>query len=85
MDRRRDAVVHLTIDLRESVVFDCGSFLQVTNSRLLDDVPDDEALDSLVLGHVLAAVLTAHALDMATALLVAPVVASLLRHPLYAG
>merc|ERR1719473_1418291 len=83
VDRGRNAVVHLAIDLGKSVVVDRRGFFQVTNGRLLDDVPDNETLNSLVLGHVLATVLTAHTLDVAAALLVAPIVSSLLRHPLF--
>lgn len=50
----------------------------IPDSSTLDHVTDGEALDRLVLAHATRAVRAAHELDVATALLVAAVVSSLL-------
>ena len=54
------------------------SLADITDRRRLDHVTDGEALDSLVLGDASRAVRATNEVDVATAVLVAAVVSSLL-------
>ncbi len=80
MDGARDAVVDLNVQLGQNVLLVDRGIRNVTDGGRLDHVADGEALDSLVLGDHTAAVGAANRGDVATALLVASVGSSLLRH-----
>ena len=80
MDGAAHAVAELRVQLRELVAGVHAGFRDVSHCGGLNDVPDDELLDSLVLGHALGAVGAAHGLDMASAVLVTAVVATLGCH-----
>lgn len=75
VDRARDAVVHLGVQLGKDVSVMDARLLNVPDGRLLHDVPHLEPLDGLVLGAALGAVGAADVLDMAAAVLVAAAVA----------
>lgn len=55
-----------------------GSLLDIPNGGSLDHVAHKVTADGLVLGHAAAAVVAAHGLDVAAAVLVAAVVPALL-------
>jgi len=77
VDRARDAVVHLGVELGKDVSVMDARLLNVPDGRLLHDVPHLKPLDRLVLGAALGAVGAADVLDMAAAVLVAAAVAAL--------
>ena len=80
MDGSLHRVVLLDVDLGQLVALDARSVLDITQSRRLDDVADNEALDGLVLGDGLARRHATHAVDVAAALLVTSVGATLDGH-----
>lgn len=80
VNRTRNAVLHLRVQLRQSVLIVDTGFLDVSNSGLLNNVPHKESLDCLVLGAAFAAVGAADEFDMATAVLVASAVSALESH-----
>lgn len=49
-----DAVVHLKVELGKLVLLVRGGFLDISERRGIDDITNDEALDSLVLRNRLA-------------------------------
>jgi hypothetical protein len=49
MDSTRDTVLRLSVKLWESVTFVDASFLNISNSSLLNNVPYDKSLNRLVL------------------------------------
>ena len=75
---RLDGVVHLDVSLWGSVVIVHGALADITLACGLDDIPDNEPLDGLVLWDELARHGAEHALDVATALLVPTVVTTFL-------
>jgi len=85
VDRARDAVVHLGVQLGKDVSVMDARLLDVPDGRLLHDVPHLEPLDGLVLGAALGAVGAADVLDMAAAVLVAAAVAALEGHTTWNG
>ena len=56
VDRARDAVVHLGVQLREDVAIIDACFLDVPDGSLFHDIPHLKPLDRLVLGAALGAV-----------------------------
>merc|ERR1719478_1414464 len=89
---RLHTVVLLDVNLGELVALDARGLLDVTQRRRLHNVAHNEALDRLVLRDRLAGRDAADAVDVAAALLVAAVRATLDRHgssriktPLYTG
>jgi len=80
VDRARDAVVQLVVQLRQWVLVVNGRVGDVSNGGRFDDVANDEFLDGLVLGRATAAVGAADRTDVAASLLVTPVVAPFHRH-----
>ena len=75
-----DAVLHLGVQLGQSVPIIDAGFLNISNSSLLHNVPHKKSLDCLVLRAALAAVGAANEFDVATAVLVAATVPALESH-----
>lgn len=69
MDGARHTVVQLGVQLGQDVLLVHGRLGDVPHSRRLDDVPDDELLDRLVLGHAPSAVGATHGLHVAAVVL----------------
>lgn len=80
VDCTRHAVVLLDVQLRQGIVLDGRRIREITNSGRLDNVTDNEALDSLIFGNEASTVVACLGLDMATSVLGASRVASLLGH-----
>ena len=76
----RDTVVQLGVELGQSVASVHAVVGDIPDSRGLDDVPDHELADGLVLGASLGAVGAPDGLDVPTVVLVASVVPALLSH-----
>ena len=75
-----NTVLHLGIQLRQSVLLIDAGFLNISHRGLLDNVPHQESLDGLVLRAALAAVGAADELDVSTAVLVATSISALESH-----
>jgi len=73
-------VGQLGVELGQLVLGVHAGVRDVSHGGRLHDVPDDELLDSLVLGAGLGAVGAAHKLDMAAAVLVTSVITTLGSH-----
>ena len=80
VDGARDAVVELGVQLGELVARVDRSLRDVPDGRSLDDVPDDELPDGLVLGAGSGAVGAPDVVDVAAAVLGTTSVASLDGH-----
>ena len=80
MDGAAHAVGQLGIELGQLVLGVHAGIGDISHGSGLDNVPDDELLDGLVLWAGLGAVGASHELDMATAVLVAPVISTLRGH-----
>ena len=80
MNGARDTVVQLGVELGQSVASVHAVVGDISDSCGLDDVPDHELADGLVLGASLGAVGAPDGLHMAPVVLVAPVVTPLLGH-----
>jgi hypothetical protein len=80
VDGARDAVVELCVQLRELVAGVDGSLGDVSDGCGLNDVPDDELPDGLVLGAGASAVGATNVVDVAAAVLGTASVASLGGH-----
>lgn len=72
MDGARHTVVQLGVQLGQDVLLVHGRLSDVTHSGRLDDVPDDELLDRLVLRNAAGAVGATHGLDVPAVVLAAP-------------
>lgn len=70
----------LDVQLGQHVLLVHGSVRNVTDGSRLDHVSDGESLNGLVLGDHAGTVGASHRLDVSSALLVASVRGSLLRH-----
>ena len=77
MDGAAHAVGQLGIELRQLVLGVHAGVGDISHGSGLDDVPDDELLDGLVLGAGLGAVGTPDELDVTTAVLVATAITAL--------
>ncbi len=75
-----DTVLELHVDLGNSVALKGRSIAHVTLAASIDDVPDLKSLDCLVLWHRAGTVVASNGRGVATALLTASIVASLLGH-----
>ena len=73
-------VKHLQIQLGELVLLVSRSFLDISQRRSIDDITNNETLDSLVLGDSFSGGNTTNTLDVSASLLVASVIASLDSH-----
>jgi len=80
VDGAADAVVQLGVQLRQRVRLVDRGLGEIPDSCRLHDVPDDELLDGLVLGHAARAVGAAHGVHVTSALLRATSIPALLRH-----
>jgi len=80
VDGARDAVVKLGIQLGQLVAGVDAGLRDVPDSSSLNDVPDHELADRLILRDGLGAVSAAHILDVAPAVLVAAMVPPLRGH-----
>ena len=80
MDGAAHAVAELRVKLGKLIAGIHAGFRDISHSSGLNDVPDDELLDSLILGHTLGAVGATDGLDMATPVLVATVISALGGH-----
>ena len=80
MDSAAHAIGQLSIQLGQLVLGVDTGVGDISHGGGLHNVPDDELLDGLVLGAGLGAVGASHELDMATAVLVAPVISTLRGH-----
>jgi hypothetical protein len=78
-----DAVVHFQIKLGKLVLGVSRGLLDISQTTGIDNVSDNETLDGLILGDSLSSGDTAHALDVASALLVSSVIASFDSHDFY--
>jgi len=74
------AVEHLKVQFGELVFLVSGGFLDITKRRGIDDVADNESLDSLVLGDSLSSGNASDAFDVSASVLVSSVVTSLDSH-----
>lgn len=75
-----DAVVEFGVELGELVAGVDGGVGDIPDSCGLDDVPDDELADGLILGAGLGAVGAPHVLDVSAAVLGASIVAAFRGH-----
>merc|ERR1719228_1796099 len=82
VDGAAHAVAQLSIQLGELVASVHTGLGDVPDSSSLNDVPDDELLDGLILGDALGTVSATHGLDMAPSVLVTAVVAAFGCHSL---
>lgn len=73
VNRARDTVDHLDVQLGQSVLLVHRSLGKITDGSSLNNVANSEALDSLVLGHRASTVGASHKSDVASARLVAAV------------
>uniref|UniRef100_A0A1J3HAK2 Uncharacterized protein n=1 Tax=Noccaea caerulescens TaxID=107243 RepID=A0A1J3HAK2_NOCCA len=80
MDRTRDTVLHLSVQLWESVSIVDTSFLNVSDSSLFNNVPDDESLDSLIFGAAFPAVGAPDGVHVTTVVLVPATIPALESH-----
>ena len=80
MDGATHTVGQLGVQLGQLVLGVHAGVGDVPHGSGLHDVPDDELLDGLVLGAGLGAVGAPHELNMASAVLVAPVITTLRSH-----
>ena len=80
MDSAAHAIGQLSVQLGQLVLGVDTGVGDISHGGGLHNVPDDELLDGLVLGAGLGAVGASHELDMATAVLVAPVISTLRGH-----
>jgi hypothetical protein len=80
MDSTRDTVLRLSVKLWESVTFVDASFLNISNSSLLNNVPYDKSLNRLVLGATLSTVGTPDWFHMTTVMLVPATIPALESH-----
>ena len=80
MDSAAHAIGQLSIQLGQLVLGVDTGVGDISHGGGLHNVPDDELLDGLVLWAGLGAVGASHELDMATAVLVAPVISTLRGH-----
>lgn len=78
VDSARHAVVQLGVQLWQDVLLVHGRLGDVTHSGRLDDVPDDELLDRLVLRNASGAVGATHGLDVPAVVLATPSVTTFL-------
>ena len=74
VDRTGDTVCQLDVQFWESILLVDTGVRQVTDSSSLDDIPDSESLDSLVLGDCSRAVGASDESNVASAVLVATAV-----------
>ena len=70
--------MQLGVQLGQDVLLVHGRLSDVPHGRRLDDVPDDELLDRLVLGHAASAVGATHGLHVAAVVLAASSITPLL-------
>ena len=80
VDGAWDAVLHLDVELGDDIGLEGSVLLKVFLGWGINDVPDGEALDSLILGAESAAVDTDNGLDESSVVLVATVVSTLDGH-----
>jgi hypothetical protein len=80
VDGAGDAVLHFDVELGDDVGFEGSVLLEVLLGGCVDDVPDGEALDCLVLRTESAAVDTDDGLHKSSVVLVATVVSTLDGH-----
>ena len=80
MDSCFHAVIHFQVQLRQLVFAVGAGLLDISQGTGVDNVSYNETLDGLVLWNGLACANTANTLDVAAAMLIAPVVASFDRH-----
>ena len=80
MNSAANTVGQLSVELGQLVLGVDTGVGDIPHGGGLHDVPDDELLDGLVLGAGLGAICAPHELDMATAVLVAPVITTLGGH-----
>ena len=80
MDGAAHAVGQLGIELRQLVLGVHAGVGDISHGSGLDDVPDDELLDSLILGAGLGTVGATNVLDMTTAVLGASIILPLFGH-----
>jgi len=75
-----DAVEHLEVQFRELVFLVGGGFLDITEGGSINDVADNESLDSLILRDGLSSGNASDTLDVSATVLVSSVVTSLDSH-----
>lgn len=80
VDGATDAVLHFDIELGDDVVLEGSVLLEVLLGRSIDDVPDGEPLDGLILGAESPAVAADDGVGVSPVVFVPPVISSLLRH-----
>jgi hypothetical protein len=80
MDSRFDTVIHFEVKFGKLVFLIGRGLLNISQGRGIDNVANNESLDSLVLGNGLSGRDTPDTLDVATAVFVASVIASLDCH-----
>jgi hypothetical protein len=83
MDGGFDAVKHFEVKLGKLVLLVSRGLLDISQRTGIDNIPDNESLDGLVLGDGLSGGDTTDSLDVSASLLVASVIAPLNRHDEY--
>ena len=77
--------MELHVDFREDVTLIYTLLANISQGSGLNNVPDNELLDGLVLGHASRAVGASEEFDVATAVLVTSSITPLLGHCGYLG
>ena len=77
--------MELHVNLRQNITLIYTLFANISQCSGFNDVPDNELLDGLVLGHASRTVGTSEEFDVATAVLVTSSITPLLGHCGYLG
>lgn len=80
MNGSGNTIVHLAVDLRQSIVFNSTSVLEITDGRSIHNVSHNKPLDGFILWHKHGRRLTANTTDMSTSVLVASSISTFLGH-----
>ena len=69
-----NTVIHLQVKLWKHIVFVCRLFFDITKTGLIDNITNDETLDSLILGDGFSSGSTSNALNMSASVLITSVI-----------
>ena len=80
VDPAANAVLHLDIQLRDNILLKSPIFLQIFLWWCINDIPDGESLDGLILGAEPATVHAHDGLNVTPVVFIPSLISSLLRH-----
>ena len=80
VDSAADTVLHFDVELGDDVLLESSVFLEILLGRGVDDIPDGEPLDGLVLGAESAAVDADDGFHVPPVVFVPSLISSLLGH-----